>query len=98
MCAKRKSYPGPRIPLFENEDEEREFWARHDATEFFDETEEATEPLVYTGPALRSSPQAVALKLEPGSVRRLSRLAKARGLRVGDLLRIWVAERLAQKG
>ncbi len=47
------------IPIFENEDEEREFWATHDATEFFDETKEVTEPLVYTGSPRKSMRQTV---------------------------------------
>ena len=30
-----KKQPKP-IPYFKNEDEEREFWATHDSTEYFD--------------------------------------------------------------
>ncbi len=86
-----------RIPTFKTEDEEREFWATHDATEYFDETEEVTEPLVYTGSPRKSVRQTVEVPLEPACVRRLNHIAKARGLRVEDLLSLWVAERLAHE-
>lgn len=86
------------IPIFENEDEERDFWAKHDATEFFDETGEVAESLVYTGPPRRLLRQGVELRLEPASAQQLSRLAKARGVRVEDLVHHWVTERLNHEG
>lgn len=37
----------PEIPRFKNEDEEREFWAEHDSTDFLEGAEELT--LEYVG-------------------------------------------------
>jgi len=37
----------PQIPRFKNEDEEREFWAAHDSTDFLEGTEQVT--LEYAG-------------------------------------------------
>jgi hypothetical protein len=86
-----------QIPHFDTEDEERDFWATHDSTEFFGQTEEVSEPIVYRGPPRRGSRPSVEVKLEPASLRRLSRLAKTRRVRVEDLLQRWVADRLANE-
>jgi hypothetical protein len=48
-----------RIPKFQNEDEEREFWATHDATEYFDLAKGSSAPF----PNLQPSTQTISLRL-----------------------------------
>lgn len=78
-----------RIPKFANEDEEREFWATHDATGYFDETEEVAEPLV--GPHRK---KLINFRIEEEAIERLKKLAERKGMGWQTLMRSLIYEGL----
>lgn len=77
-----------KLPKFRSEEEEAEFWAHHDLTEF----EEDLEPVEVE--AVRGG-QVISLRLPPRDLEALKRLAAAKGVGYSTLLRMWVRERLA---
>jgi len=77
------------LPKFKNEDAEREFWARHDATEFIDWREGKRAIL----PGLKPS-QTISLRLPKPTLDRLQFLANKRDVPYQSLLKMFVAERL----
>lgn len=79
----------PKLPQTDSIDELARFWDTHDLTEFEDQLEEVAEPVFQ-----RSSEAAMVLRLEPQDMDAVKRIAKARGIAQGDLLRQWVLERL----
>jgi CopG antitoxin of type II toxin-antitoxin system len=78
-----------KLPETDSIDELARFWDTHDLTELEDQLEEVTEPIF-----LRDSPAVTQLRLEPQELAAVRRIAKARGVEQGDLLRQWVLERL----
>lgn len=81
-----------RIPKFANEDEEREFWATHDATDYFDETDEITEPLV--GPRRK---KLINFRIEDDAIERLKKLADRKGMGWQTLMRALIYEGLEEE-
>ena len=79
------------LPKFKTEDEEREFWARHDSTEFVDWRKGKRAIL----PNLKPSSQTISLRLPKPMLDRLKLLANKRDVPYQSLLKIFVAERLA---
>ncbi len=66
-----------KIPKFENEDQEREFWASHDSDEYIDW--EAAKPLPF--PNLRPSTKTISLRLPKSMLDHLRMLANKREFR-----------------
>ena len=77
-------------PKFKTEDAEREFWARHDSTEFIDWRKGKRVSL----PNLRPSSQTISLRLPKLMLERLKVLANKRDVPYQSLLKMFVAERL----
>lgn len=78
------------LPKFKTEDAEREFWVRHDSTEFIDWHEGRRVTL----PNLRPSSQTISLRLPKPMLDRLKVLANKRDVPYQSLLKMFVAERL----
>jgi predicted DNA binding CopG/RHH family protein len=83
----------PKIPQFANEQEEAEFWATHDATEFLDETASVDEVFVDARPPKKQ----ISLRLDPDVIDTLKGIAAQKGVGYQTLIRIWVMERLTQE-
>ena len=83
----------PKIPQFANEQEEAEFWATHDATEFLGETEPVNVTFVDARPPKRQ----ISLRLDPNVIDKLKAIATQKGVGYQTLIRMWVMERLAQE-
>ena len=79
-----------RLPRFANEDQEREFWAQHDSTDYLDWKKGERVIL----PNLRPTSQTISLRLPKPMVDRLKLLANKRDVPYQSLLKIFVAERL----
>lgn len=79
------------LPKFKSEDAEREFWARHDSTEFIDWRKGKRLIL----PRLKPSSQTISLRLPKPMLERLKLLANKRDVPYQSLLKVFVAERLA---
>jgi predicted DNA binding CopG/RHH family protein len=86
--AKRKP-----VPEFRSEDEEREFWARHDSTEFIDWQEARTQKF----PALKPTLRTISLRLPVSMIEDLKMLANRRDVPYQSLLKVFLAERLERE-
>lgn len=81
------------IPTFENEAEEREFWATHDSTEYlaWDEAEEAVFP------NLKPSSKLISLRLPAVLLQELRLLAQKQNVPYQSLIEVFLQERIEQE-
>lgn len=79
-----------RVPTFGTEDEEREFWATHDATEFVDFSR--AQPGRF--PELRPSAKTISLRLPISLLESLKVLAHKRDVPYQSLIKLLLAEAL----
>jgi len=86
--AKRKA-----LPEFRSEDEEREFWAAHDSTEFIDWRSARRQKL----PALKPTLRTISLRLPVSMIEDLKILANKRDVPYQSLLKVFLAERLRKE-
>ena len=73
------------IPKFKSLEEEREFWDKHDTTEYFDGRDEA-ELLILGGP----KSEVINIRIEPQVKVQTERLARLNNDDVSDLVREWI--------
>ena len=78
------------LPKFENEEQEREFWAHHESADYVDWKVGHRAVL----PNLRPSSQTISLRLPKPMVEQLKLLANKRDVPYQSLLKMFVAERL----
>jgi predicted DNA binding CopG/RHH family protein len=78
------------LPKFRNEDAEREFWAKHDSTDYL----EWRKGRRVTLPNLKPSSQTISLRLPKPMLERLKLLANKRDVPYQSLLKMFVADRL----
>lgn len=78
-----------KIPSFKSIKEAREFWEKHDFTDFADDTEEAKIRF------LRPKKAQVTFRLDPEDIKKLKKIAHDKGLSYTSLVRMWVKEKLA---
>ena len=81
------------IPDFNNEDEEREFWAIHDSTEYVDW--DAAEAAVF--PKLKPSTKTISIRLPELMLNELRLLANKRDVPYQSLIKIFLKERIDQE-
>ena len=79
------------VPKFRSEDEEREFWATADTTEYFDWSK--AERVSF--PNLKPSTATISLRLPQGMLDELKVLANQRDVPYQSLLKVYLAERIA---
>jgi len=82
-----------KIPEFKNEDDERAFWAMADSTEYVDWTAGKRVRLVNLKPSLKT----ISLRLPVSMIEDLKVLANSRDVPYQSLLKVFLAERLAQE-
>jgi predicted DNA binding CopG/RHH family protein len=88
-----KQKPLKPIPKFENEVQEQEFWSTHDSTDYVD-WGRATR---VTFGRLKPSTQTISIRLPEALLEDLKRLANKRDVPYQSLLKIFLAERVAQE-
>jgi len=81
------------IPSFESEDQEREFWATHDSTDYVD----WSRAKLAVFPRLKPSTQTISLRLPEPLLENLKMLANKRDVPYQSLLKIFLAERIEQE-
>ena len=84
--------PPKPIPVFANEDAERAYWAEEDLADHFD-WESAVEPRL---PELRPSTVSISIRLPITLLEDLKSLANARDVPYQSLMKILLAEQVAQ--
>lgn len=82
-----------KIPEFKNEDDERAFWAMADSTEYVDWAAGKRVRLVNLKPSLKT----ISLRLPVSMIEDLKVLANSRDVPYQSLLKVFLAERLAQE-
>jgi predicted DNA binding CopG/RHH family protein len=82
-----------KIPEFRNEDDERNFWNGADSTQYLDWSSAKRTKLVRLKPTLRT----ISLRLPVSMIEDLKVLANQRDVPYQSLLKVFLAERLAQE-
>ena len=82
-----------KVPRFKNEDEERKFWAEHDSTEYIDW--EKAEEAVF--PDLKPTTKTISLRLPVSMLYRLKQLANQADVPYQSLIKMILAEKLAEE-
>jgi predicted DNA binding CopG/RHH family protein len=81
------------IPNFENEDEERAFWAAHDSSEYIDW--DKAEAVVL--PKLKPSTKTISLRLPEMMLNELRIIANKRDVPYQSLIKVFLKERIDQE-
>ena len=82
-----------QIPEFRSEDEERDFWAKHDSTQFVDWQSAQRRRFQNLKPSLRT----ISLRLPVSMIEDLKVLANKRDVPYQSLLKVFLAERLERE-
>jgi len=82
-----------KIPTFSSEDEECEFWARVDSTEYIDWSKAKEWPLARLKPTLST----ISISLPEFVVAELKRLASKRDVTYEALLKTYLVDRIQQE-
>lgn len=81
------------LPKFASEDEEREFWATHDSTDYLDWNE--AKSVVFSN--LKPSTRTISLRLPEAMLNELRLLANKRDVPYQSLIKIFLQERIDQE-
>jgi predicted DNA binding CopG/RHH family protein len=82
-----------QVPKLRTEDEEREFWAAHDSTEYVDWSK--ARRAVF--PRLKPSTKTISLRLPKAMIEELKLLANKRDVPYQSLLKVFLAERIEEE-
>jgi predicted DNA binding CopG/RHH family protein len=88
-----KSTKKKRIPKFKNEDEERKFWASHDSTKYIDWAKAKDVVMPNLKPTLKT----ISIRLPEIMIEELKLLANKKDVPYQSLMKIFIAERVAQE-
>lgn len=80
-------------PQFANEAAEREFWATHDTTPYFDSGKTTSIAL----PNLRPSTQTISLRLPKHLLDRIKAQANAKDIAYQSLIKMWLTQMTADE-
>ena len=76
-----------KIPKFNNEAEEREFWTSHDSTQYLDWSQSKAILL----PNLKPSTKTISLRLPEGLLHQIKMEANKRDVPYQSLIKMWLA-------
>jgi len=82
-----------KIPEFENEDKERQFWSKSDSTEYIDWKK--AKKVVFTD--LKPSVKTISLRLPEYMLEELKLLANKRDIPYQSLMKIFLSERIKKE-
>jgi len=88
-----KKKPRKLIPTFKDETQEQEFWSSHDSTDYVNWSQAQR----VTFGRLKPSTQTISIRLPEALLDDLKRLANKRDVPYQSLLKIFLAERVAQE-
>jgi predicted DNA binding CopG/RHH family protein len=88
-----KQKPRESIPQFETEAQEQEFWSSHDSTAYVDWRK--AQPVTFG--RLKPSTQTISIRLPAALLEELKLLANKRDVPYQSLVKIFLAERVAQE-
>lgn len=82
-----------KVPYFETEDEERDFWDTHDSTEYIEWSK--AEKAVF--PNLKPSTESISLRLPQTLLARIKSLANAKDIPYQSLMKTFLADKVKQE-
>lgn len=82
-----------KIPQFKNEDEEREFWSRHDSSEYIDWKKAKRVVLSNLKPSVKT----ISLRLPESMIEELKLIANKRDVPYQSLVKVFLADRIEQE-
>ncbi len=82
-----------KIPRFKSEKQEREFWSKHDSTEYVDYSKGAKTLFSNLKPSLRT----ISIRLPESLIQHLKALANKRDVPYQSLLKIFLTERVEKE-
>jgi predicted DNA binding CopG/RHH family protein len=82
-----------KIPEFKNEDDEREFWAIHDSSEYIDWSK--AQKAVF--PNLKPSTESISLRLPSFLLARIKQLANKKDVPYQSLMKMFLSEKVDQE-
>jgi predicted DNA binding CopG/RHH family protein len=82
-----------RIPKFKSEDEEREFWALHDSSEYIDWSKAKNVTLSNLKPSVRN----ISIRLPEIMIEELKVLANKKDVPYQSLMKVFIAERVKKE-
>ncbi len=82
-----------KIPEFKNENEEQEFWATHDSTDYIDWKKAERVTLSNLKPSVKT----ISLRLPESMLEELKLLANKKNVPYQSLLKIFLAERIEKE-
>jgi len=82
-----------QIPKFKNEDEERDFWAKVDSSEYFD----FSKPIKARFPKLKFSTQTVSIRLSQSLLDALKELANKKDVPYQSLMKVYLSEKVEKE-
>lgn len=82
-----------KIPNFKNEDEEREFWAKADSSEYFDWSK--AEEVIFSN--LKPSTESISLRLPSYLLARIKEIANKKDIPYQSLMKMFISERINQE-
>ena len=88
-----KNMKKDKIPQFRTEEEEREFWASHDSTEYIDWSKAKSVTLSNLKPSVRS----ISIRLPEIMVEELKLLAHKKDVPYQSLMKIFISERVEEE-
>ena len=91
--SKRVAKRRKEIPSFANEDQERRFWAKEDAADYFD-WEKAARPAL---PNLKPTTTAISIRLPSAMLEDLKSLANKRDVPYQSLMKLYQSERMGRE-
>ncbi|HVB73396.1 MAG TPA: BrnA antitoxin family protein [Ktedonobacteraceae bacterium] len=83
-----------QLPQFNNEDEERAFWAEHDSTEYIDWSKAERNPAFSR---LKPTTRTVSIRLPESLIAELKTLANKRDVPYQSLVKIFLAEKIREE-
>ena len=83
-----------QLPVFKNEDEEREFWATHDLTEYFDVNKAIVNPVLSN---LKPSTKTITIRVTESLLNALKRLAHKKDVPYQSLVKIMLDEKIKEE-
>ena len=86
----RTSKKKTHVPRFRTEDQERAFWAEHDATDYFDWDRAVQPPF----PNLKPSTTSISIRLPTSMLDELKSLANKRDVPYQSLMKLYLADRI----
>ena len=82
------------IPKFKNEEEETEFWATHDSTDYFDIRKASVNP---SFPNLKLSTKTITIRVPESLLDSLKMIANKKDVPYQSLIKIFLAEKVNQE-